>query len=151
MTTETHVNGDTLTVRRVYDASLAETWDAWIEAGKTTHWWGCSQTTKVRSEVEPKLGGKYHHEMTIEGHGEHLIAGEFTAYDPPSLLAYRMPGIDPEQTMDVRVEFKEVSGGTEVTLTQNMIPEPFRGMVEAGWTASFDRLARFFDGERRAA
>jgi len=47
MTTKTKVEGNTLTVERLYDASQSSVFDAWIDAAKTTHWWGCGQTTKV--------------------------------------------------------------------------------------------------------
>lgn len=151
MTTETRIDGGTLTVRRIYDAPAADVFDAWIDAGKTSHWWGCAQTTRVDSVIDPRIGGAYRHDMTLGGIGQFLIAGTFIAYDPPRTLAYRTPGMSEGETMEIHVDFAEADDKTTVTLTQTRIPEPFTGEVSGGWTAAFERLAWFFAGERRAA
>lgn len=151
MTTETRLNGDTLTVTRHYNAGQAEVFEAWMDASKTMHWWGCANTTKVASKIEPQAGGTYQHLMSIDGVGEHLIDGTLTAFDPPKHLAYRMGGSPDGRDMAVRVDFEPVGDGTLVTLTQTPLPAEWQDVVAAGWTASFERLDRFFGGERRAA
>lgn len=151
MTTETNVNDGVLTVRRLYEASQTDVFDAWIDAAKTTHWWGCENTFKVDSSVDANVGGTYRHNMHIKDVGEYAIQGKILAYDPPSLLEYEMPDEFSGTTMRIHVAFEAVSGGTLVTLTQSQLPEPMQDVVAAGWTASFERLARFLTGERRAA
>eukprot|EP00752_Nemacystus_decipiens_P019240 g17296.t1 len=151
MTTQTRLDGDTLTVTRTYAAGQADVFDAWIDAMKTTHWWGCGQTSKVASTIEPQVGGRYQHLMTIEGVGDHLIDGVLVEFDPPNLLAYEVPGMHDDAPMLVRVIFESVGDATLVTLVQGLLPEALQDVVAAGWTASFERLAQFFDGMRRAA
>lgn len=151
MKTQTHHENGVLTVQRAFDAPVSDVFDAWIEASKTTHWWGCQDTTKVQSEIQPKVGGTYRHVMSIRGVGDYPIEGQFVEFDPPRLLSYRMPGMDAGEAMLVRVEFTEAGSGTLVVLTQSPIGEPLTDVVATGWTAAFERLGRFFTGERRAA
>lgn len=151
MTTETSFENGTLTVTRVYDYPREDVFAAWTEASRTQHWWGCADTTQVTSEIEPQVGGKYVHEMTITNAGVHPIHGKLTAFEPPARLAYEMPGMAEGEVMQVNVTFKEAAGGTEVQLTQSHIPAGYDGIITSGWTAAFARLGRYFQGERRAA
>ncbi|MEM1428844.1 MAG: SRPBCC domain-containing protein [Pseudomonadota bacterium] len=151
MKTHTKIEGDMLTVHRIYDASQSDVFDAWIDASKTTHWWGCGQTSKVVSTIDARKNGRYQHLMSIEGVGDHLIDGVLVEFDPPKLLAYTIPGMSEDEPMLVRVTFVSVGDGTRVTLVQSALPSALHDTVAAGWTASFERLATFFDGARRAA
>lgn len=151
MTVETHFDGKALTVTKTFHKPIDDVFSAWIDAAKTTHWWGCAHTTRVASTIEPKVGGAYQHLMTIEGVGDHTIEGRLMEYDPPSKLVYTMPenAVSPE--MLVTVTFEEADGQTVVTLSQSEIPSEMSDMIAQGWTASFERLAAFFQGQRRAA
>ncbi|MEM6696237.1 MAG: SRPBCC domain-containing protein [Pseudomonadota bacterium] len=151
MKTQTRLDGDTLIVERIYDAPVADVFDAWINASKTTHWWGCGQTTKVVSTIQDRLGGSYRHLMSLDGVGDHAVEGTITEYEPPTLLAYRMPGVFQEADMSVRVTFEAVADGTKVTLKQTPLSEPLQKIVSNGWRAAFERLQEFFEGARRAA
>ena len=151
MTVKTSYENGVLTVSRSYDHPQKAVFAAWIEAGQTQEWWGCANTTQVASQIDPRVGGIYEHAMTIKGVGVHPIQGTFTAFDPPNHLAYEMPGMSPSEKMHVSVTFTETDGTTLVTLTQSVVPDQFGAIVQAGWTASFDRLGRYFNGERRAA
>ncbi|MEP3279207.1 MAG: SRPBCC domain-containing protein [Stappiaceae bacterium] len=151
MSTTTTFEDGKLHVRRTFDEPRTAVFDAWIQASKTKEWWGCADTVHVTSEIEPKVGGNYIHAMTIKNVGVHPIKGQITAFEPPARLAYKMPGMSEGDWMQVNVEFIEDGGTTNVHLTQWPIPDPLRDIIAAGWTASFERMARFFAGERRAA
>lgn len=151
MTTQTKIEGGKLTVERTYAASQADVFDAWVDAAKTTHWWGCGQTVKVASTIHQKVGGRYQHLMSIDGVGDHLIDGVFLEYNPPQFLSYKMPGVGEGQQMTVRVAFTAQGDQTKVTLTQSPVPDVLQETVADGWTASFERLAGFFEGARRTA
>lgn len=151
MSVETQYSNNTLIVHKTFSQPVAAVFDAWIDAAKTTHWWGCANTTKVVSEVEAQKGGKYRHTMTINGVGDHTIAGCLIEFTPPTKLVYTMPANEFSPEMIVSVSFTETADGTEVTLKQSEIGAELKDIVAAGWTASFARLAAFFEGERRAA
>lgn len=151
MQVETEFADGVLTVRRDFPHAIDEVFAAWIDAAKTTHWWGCANTTRVVSEVEPKLGGRYKHRMTIAKVGDYAIDGRIIEYAPPHKLAYTMPATEFSYAMQVTVTFEAIAGGTRVTLQQTQLPDELQDVVGAGWTASFNRLARYFDGGRRVA
>ncbi len=121
-----------------------------MATAKVENWWGCADTTAVESEIEPVLGGKYSHKMTLRQSYEHTAKGIITNIDPPALLAYELTGGTPEQTMTVRVEFIVQGSGTLVRLTHENIPEQFGEFVTDGWTAAFGKLYRFFMQENAA-
>jgi len=148
MVTETKFEGGNLIVTRVYQASREAVFDAWIETSKVKQWWGCAECTDVRSEIEPKVGGKYNHHMTIDGEFEAPGFAVFTEYDPPARLAYASP--DPDDPMVITVDFTEVEGGTLVTLVHSNIPDitvegdvELREIIRSGWTAATDKLGAF--------
>jgi len=151
--TETNFKDGTLTVRRVYKAAIQDVFEAWVETSKIKQWWGCAECTNVESEIEPKVGGKYNHHMTIENEYGKFDAPGFatlTEFDPPHLLAYTSN--DDNDPMLITVRFKEIDSGTEVLLVQTNVPDTrVEGDVELcviiqqGWTAGFGKLASFLE------
>lgn len=151
MTTRTTIDDDTLTVERIYDAPQADVFDAWMDATKTAHWWGCQNTFKVHSTIHAQEGGAYQHLMHIDGVGEYLIDAVLLEVRPPECLAYTLPAEGPIPAMTVKVTFTPLGDQTRVVLVQSPLPDILQETVAAGWTASFDRLSDFFAGARRAA
>ncbi len=163
MTTETDYDNGTLVVTRTYDAPIKAVFDAWVQTGKVQQWFGCADTRQVKSTIEPRVGGSYTHEMTLQtAHGDHIVPGVsvFIEYDPPNVLAYAPPR--PEEIpndmpdtegaeMSVRVEFFERGGKTEVRLTHTGIPDKFSPFIINGWGAAFGKLFRFLFTEAHAA
>ena len=152
MTTEFNFESGTLTATRIYDAPRELVFEAWIETSKTQKWWGCDKCVSVRSEIEPKVGGKYNHHMTLEGIGE--IPGHSTLieFDPPNKLAYQssMPN-DENVKMTVSVEFSDTDQGTKVVLTHSGIPDmrvegdcELHEIIQGGWTAALEKLNALF-------
>ncbi len=149
MSNEVKFEEGKLIITRRYDAPREEVFEAWIETSKVQQWWGCAECTSVRSEVEPKVGGRYNHHMTIKGAGEVPGFATLTEYDPPARLAY--VSADPEgaeDNMKVTVEFIEAAGGTLVRLVHAGIPEmkvegdiELRQIIRGGWTAALGKLA----------
>lgn len=153
MTTETTFEDGNLIVTRIYNAPIEDVFEAWIETSKIKKWWGCAECTDVRSEVEPRVGGKYTHHMTIETpHGTHEAPGDATLieYDPPNRLAYT--STDENDAMVITVTFEQVESGTRVTLVHANIPDmkvdgdvDMRDVIRGGWTAAFGKLAILFE------
>ncbi|MEM9554492.1 MAG: SRPBCC domain-containing protein [Acidobacteriota bacterium] len=157
MSTDIRFENGELIVTRVYAASREAVFEAWVETSKVEQWWGCGDTTRVRSHIEPRVGGRYDHTMTIAGSD---IAGNglIVEFVPPSRLAYTAPlyGTTDIQ-MRVTVDFTEVTGGTRVQLVHQGIPDmrvdgdvELRLIVRDGWTAAFGKLDTFLVGEMQA-
>ncbi len=151
MTTETKFEDGKLYVTRVYDAPREAVFEAWVDVSKVQQWYGCAQTTAVRSEIECKVGGKYNHCMTIEGVGEHPGEAVFKEYDPPNRISFVSEGMaGPGTEMTVTVDFTDVDGGTLVTLVHEGIPDmrvegdmQLRDIIRDGWSAGLAKLGSF--------
>ena len=147
MASESHYENGTLTMTRTYDAPAAAVFNAWVEASKVQQWWGCSQTTNVVSEIEPEVGGKYCHAMTIEGAGEYPLTCRITEFEPPKVLAYEEVASD----IHVRVTFTEGDGRTEVKLVQSNLPDNIGPIVKGGWGVALEKLDGFLSRELTGA
>lgn len=147
MSTQFKFQGDSMIATRTYDAPREAVFEAWVETSKVQVWWGCAQTTAVKSEIEQKVGGKYCHHMTIEGAGEVDMVGRILAFEPPSKLAYELvppEGAPPDMpTMSVTVEFFERDGRTEVRLQHTGLFGDMKEIVKGGWTAALEKLDQF--------
>ena len=155
MGTEFSFENGTLTATRVYDAPRELVFEAWISTDQIKKWWGCASCVGVRSEVEPQVGGKYNHHMTLEGvEGEIPGPATLIEYDPPSKLAYESDSpAGPGEKMIVSVVFEEVEEGTRVTLTHSGIPDmrvegdiELNVIIQSGWTAALEKLDGLFVG-----
>lgn len=152
MNTHIRFEDGNLIVTRVYAAAIEDVFDAWIETSKVKQWWGCAECTNVDSEIEPKVGGKYNHHMTLETeHGTLAVPGfaTLTEYDPPHRIAYTSN--DDNDPMVITVTFTIVSGGTQVVMVQSNIPDmtvqgdvKLMEVVRDGWTAAFEKMTSVF-------
>lgn len=158
MDSEFEFRDGTLTGKRIYAAPRELVFEAWVETGKTEQWWGCADCTNVRSEIEPHVGGKYNHHMTIKGQFDVPGDGVLVEFDPPSKLAYEsaLP-MNEGVHMRVDVEFIEVAEGTLVVLTHSGIPAirvegdcEMHEIIQAGWTAALGKLAVFLGAKTQS-
>lgn len=139
-------NDGQLVITRLFDAPRQVVFDAWIKRSQVQLWWGCGIATDVQSDIEPKIGGKYSHNMMLKEVGEYRHNGLITEYNPPALLAYHLTDSHHDNVMQVRVEFIETrtTGANDiqtlVRLTQNNLPDEFSDFVMRGWTSGFNKL-----------
>ncbi len=159
MKTDARFEDGKLIVTGVYDSPREDVFEAWVETSKVEQWWGCAECTSVTSEIDPRVGGKYNHCMTIEGVGEVPTFATVVEYDPPSRLAYEsyLPG-DESVKMRVTVDFSEVDGGTQVRLVHEGIPDvrvdgdqELREIVRSGWLAASQKLGRVLRADQESA
>lgn len=150
MSLEARYENGTLTMTRTYDAPCTAVFDAWVETSKVQQWWGCAQTTAVKSEIEKKVGGKFCHHMTIEGAGEYPMNCRITIYDPPKKLAYEEVSDNPNPML-VTVDFVERGNQTEVRLVHANLPTGLSEIVKGGWTAAMGKLGDFLKREMAGA
>ncbi len=141
MSAEVSYENGKLVVTRLFAAPRSAVFEAWIKTSKVELWWGCGYAMKVKSEIEPKVGGKYHHLMTLRGVGDYPHYGLITEYEPPALLAYELVDPDRDEKMYVRVTFTEQGDQTAVRLIQDNLPDAYSEYVMAGWSSSFEGLA----------
>lgn len=137
MSTDIRYENGKLYVSRYYDAPREAVFDAWIETSKVSKWWGCDQTTNVEADIEPRVGGKFVHRMTINGVQQEASQGRLITFDPPAHLAFS------DAEMTITVDFTEQGRGTQVVLVHEGVPEEYLQFVKPGWTAAFRKLDTF--------
>lgn len=152
-----------LQITRVFDAPRERVFRAFTDPDLVALWWGPEgfTTPRAKLDIQARTGGRHHKVMVLES-GE-IAAGmgvqvgaEFpdsatvVEIDPPELLVLLSPA-QPEMGLveDTisRIEFHEEGPGrTRMVLIDGPYAEMMATHAEAGWSQSFDKLARMLAG-----
>jgi uncharacterized protein YndB with AHSA1/START domain len=143
MTTTT--DESVLEMTRVFEASPARVFDAWLNREEWQAWIG---PEGVRCDVpllEPHVGGRYRVIMNMPDGSEIPVSGVFKTIEAPQRLAFTWGRDgDPERQSLVTLTFKDLAGRTELTLRQEGL-----GTVEnrdahgAGWSSALNKLVGY--------
>ncbi len=141
---------------RVFRAPRALVWQAWTDVDQLQQWWGPKQFTNPRCEVEVRVGGPIRIDMRAPDGTVYPMGGEFEQIVPPERLVFLTSALDPAGdpifTNRNTVLFREVEGGTEISIHTRVIdarPEAMqylKGMRE-GWSSSLDKLANLLESQ----
>ena len=112
-----------LVLRHTYDAPLERVYSAWTDPEQLKRWLRpTDEIEAVLAEVDLRIGGVYRLGYQVPGvAGEHVVAGTYREIVANEKLVFTWqweshPDFQGEETL-VTVEFDEVDGQTEVTLT----------------------------------
>ena len=137
-----------LQVRRVFDASPEELFDAWFQREQWQAWIGPEGCQCEVPLLEPRAGGRYRIQMHLSDGREIPVEGEFKTVDRPRTLAFTWGWALSDGSTLVRLTFKPVEGGTELTLIHEGLPTPeAREGHGKGWNSALNKLARYVKGE----
>ncbi|XVX21527.1 SRPBCC family protein [Actinomycetota bacterium] len=151
-----------LIVERELDYPREQVFRAWTEPAQMSRWrgspgWHVEQET-VSSDLQ--LGGKHHHVKVRDDDPTTRVTTDavFTEYFEPDVFVARQritgdAGIDPNSTMELRVEFTKYGPGGRGTLLR-IVQGPYEPSVAeyhaTGWEKELDRLLDFLAGEGAA-
>jgi uncharacterized protein YndB with AHSA1/START domain len=134
----------TLELDRTLPAPRSRVFEAFADPGRLASWWGPEGFDIPRVRFEPAVGEPYRIEMQPPTGEPFHVAGEFTAVDPPGLLAFsfRWDPPDPDDVENlVQLTFRDAGDGTELSLVQGPFrTEERRALHRDGWTDSLDKL-----------
>jgi uncharacterized protein YndB with AHSA1/START domain len=138
-----------LEIRRVFEASPEAVFDAWASREQWQAWIGPEGCRCDVPLLELKPGGRYRIQMHLSDGREIPVEGVFKTVDRPRALAFTwgwaLTGID--DTL-VRLSFRPVDGGTELTLIHEGLPgADERESHGKGWNSALNKLARYVKGE----
>src|SRR5690349_13665514 len=111
---------ESLRLTRVFDAPRALVFRAWTEAEQMKRWFCPQEHWGLEVEVDARVGGAYRIVMKdTDTKQDHIVRGTFREIRAPERLVFTWhwetnPGF-PETL--VTVEFRDVAGKTEITLT----------------------------------
>ncbi|MFT3734465.1 MAG: SRPBCC family protein [Rhodocyclaceae bacterium] len=134
----------TVRIHRVLRASPEKVYRAFLNPGAMAKWLPPYGFTCTVHHFEPKVGGTFRMSFENFTTGDaHSFGGEYLELVPFERLVYidkfddpNLPGV-----MTVTVLLKEVACGTELTVTQEGIPEVIPvEMCYLGWQESISQL-----------
>jgi uncharacterized protein YndB with AHSA1/START domain len=137
-------------ITREFDAPIEAVFRAWTDPAELAAWYGPAQfdTPEAMIRIDLRVGGRYELTMVRRDTGEQLPAGyEIVELAEPTRLVLRsdpMPAHGMPEPVITRVELTDLGDGrTRMELVDGLYPEG-SGHAEAGWNASFDKLAMSF-------
>ena len=137
-----------LLVRRVIRATPERLFEAWTDPTQLRSWWGPEGVSCAGAEVDLRVGGRYRIDNAFPDGRVVVLMGEFEVIERPNRLTYtwRIDG-SPAASERVTVRFEPRTGGTEVIVTHERIPdEAARDQHRSGWEGCLEGLVRFVSG-----
>ena len=141
----------TVRFHRVLRAPPERVYRAFLDADAKAKWLPPNGFTGKVHHIDPRVGGTYKMSFTNFTTGDsHAFGGTYTELVPHSRICYTDKFDDPNLPgeMQVTVELKKVSVGTELNIVQAGIPDMIP--TEAcylGWQESLALLAKLVEAE----
>ncbi|SAI28865.1 Activator of HSP90 ATPase [Bordetella ansorpii] len=141
----------TVKLHRVLRATRDRVYRAFLEPDAVAQWLPPYGFTCTVEHIEAKVGGTFKMSFRNFGTGHsHGFGGEFLELMQNERIRYTDRFDDPNLPGDITVtiEFKAVTGGTEMHVEQTGIPEAIPvEMCYLGWQESLAKLARLVEPE----
>jgi uncharacterized protein YndB with AHSA1/START domain len=136
-------------LHRVFTASPEKIFKAFTDADAMASWLPPYGFVCKVHAMNPQIGGKYKMSFTNFGTGSsHSFGGEYLEIIPNELLKYTDEFDDPNLPgqMITTIELKSVTCGTELTATQEGIPDVIpTEMCYLGWQESLEKLKKLVE------
>lgn len=141
----------TIRLHRVLQAKPERVYRAFIDPDAMAKWLPPNGFTGKVHEMDARVGGSYRMSFTNFTTGNsHSFGGKYLELVPNQRIRHtdafddqNLPGV-----MQVTIDLKEVSCGTEINITQEGVPEmiPAEGCY-VGWQESLALLAKLVEAE----
>ena len=140
-----------VTLHRVLTAAPEKVFKAFANADALAYWLPPYGFTAKVHQMDFKVNGGYKMSFTNFSTGNsHSFGGEYVEIIPNQLLKYTDRFDDPNLPgeMITTIVFKKVSCGTEITATQEGIPDVIpTEMCYLGWQESLEKLKKLVEPE----
>ena len=135
-----------LTLQRHIKASPEKVFGAWTDPKQIVKWLHPGGCDVILSEMELKVGGRFHMIMCAPDGEEHDVSGLFREVAINEKLVYSWAfRSTPERESIVTFLLKTDGDGTWLTLThEQFFDEAARDAHRGGWTEALDGLERYF-------
>jgi uncharacterized protein YndB with AHSA1/START domain len=138
-------------ITRIFEAPRERVFRAWTDPDEVAAWYGPEHfdTPREKIHIDLRVGGRYELTMVQRSSGAEFPANyEIVELVEPELIVLRsdpMPEFGMPEPIFTRVEFHDHGEKTRMTLIDGPYPEGIQ--AEAGWSASFDKLAAHVAGK----
>lgn len=138
-----------LQLKRTIKAQRKQVFDAWTKPELMRQWFAPGDMTVPSVMADPCVGGSFEIVMLGEMDGataQHTVTGIYKTIIPNELICFTWSWkADPSPHTLVTVAFKDVPGGTEVTLThERFASTEAKDKHQHGWLGCLDNLAKIF-------
>jgi uncharacterized protein YndB with AHSA1/START domain len=145
----------TLSFHRVLKAPPARVYKAFLDPAALCKWIPPAGFTCTVDHLDAKVGGSFRMAFTeFESGAANAFSGKYLELIPGEKLRYTDMFDDPNLPgeMTVTVILKKVSCGTDISITQEGIPDIIPAeMCHLGWQDSLKQLAQFVETGMTAA
>jgi uncharacterized protein YndB with AHSA1/START domain len=143
--------GNTVNLLRVFTAPPQRLYNAFLDPAAMSKWLPPNGFTGTVHSMDARVGGKYSMSFTNLTTGQsHKFGGEYQELIPNERLRYSDKFDDPNfpGTMNTVINLRAVPSGTELSVTQDGIPDaiPIDGCY-VGWQQSLHLLALLTEAE----
>jgi len=143
------MSSNSVSLHRVFAAPVEKVFKAFIDADAMAAWLPPYGFVCKVHHFDPVVGGSYRMSFTNFTTGSsHSFGGEYLEIVPNQLMKYSDRFDDPNLPglMITTIHFKSVLCGTELTATQEGIPDVIPvEMCYLGWQESLDKLKRLVE------
>jgi uncharacterized protein YndB with AHSA1/START domain len=143
--------GNTIRLHRVLRATPERVYRAFLDGDAMAKWLPPNGFTGKVHHLEAKVGGTYKMSFKNFSTGTtHSFGGEFVELTPNERIRYTDRFDDPNLPGEIRVvvTLKAVSGGTELNIVQDGVPEVIPAEAcYLGWQESLTLLAKLVEAE----
>jgi uncharacterized protein YndB with AHSA1/START domain len=145
----TKLENPVLEITRIFDATPAEIFNAWLDREEWASWIGPEGVHCDVPVLEPRVGGRYRLIMHLPDGNILHIAGVFKAIEPNSAFAFTWGAEgDPRETL-VTVGLRELNGQTELTLRHEGLPTAAdRDGHRKGWNSALNKLGAYLGAQQ---
>jgi uncharacterized protein YndB with AHSA1/START domain len=116
-------------------APVEQVFDAFLNEKVAQHFLFATATGQmVTARIDARVGGRYDFTERRPGMGDVRHVGEYLEIDRPHRLVFTfgVPQFDP-RTTTVTIDIRPIDEGSEVTLTNDGVPQGYAGSNREGW------------------
>jgi uncharacterized protein YndB with AHSA1/START domain len=146
----------TVHVVRTFDAPIEKVWQVWTDAEAMKNWWSPKDYTAPVIKNDFRVGGTFLYSMRSPKGDLFWNTGKYLEIVPNQKIASTMsfsdengkflpgseagvPGVWPDE-IKVLVEFKDLSGKTEVSIREDGVPLIMKALAKMGWEQQMDKF-----------
>ena len=146
MATRGNTADTTIRITRVFRAPLARVFKACIDPAQLRQWWSPEGYRFIDVIVDPTTGRGRRYTMVGPNGDKYVWDIVYSLVDEPRTIRWSsipVEGFGDAGATNATLEFREVPGGTEVTLTHEGFPDTdTRDAHRNGWGGGFEKLER---------
>ncbi len=143
-----------LYIERIYDASVKQVWEAWVDPEQVAQWWGPRGFTLTTKRKDVRTGGDWLYTMHGPDGTDWPNHTKFLEVEKYKRLVYDHGGFEDKPPMfRVTVHFTDLKGKTKMEMTmalptEEAAKETKKFVKKAGGDSTWDRLAEYLEKEK---